>query len=248
MGYINYKLLYEKGLSDQDFHILQKIFQKEEILLEAFKEHFKRFEELGLVQYLKGQEDTVKGIRTSKKGNDLLNNLGIMSYNDNIGKLVDELISSYESRNKSTGTKLEIKNRLTWFIGQTGFGTKVIANIVEEYLVDNPEYTKNLENLIWKPQSVAFSVHKNLKESELYSIICKKYGLDDTFYLEARDKRNFKWLFNMASLDVVRGMDKSYYMTGSYKGDLEYKEKMMLELLNKLGVGEESIELFEEAE
>lgn len=227
--YINYQLLYEKGLSDEDLSILQKIFQKEEVLLEPFLDHFERFEDLGLIQYLKKKEGTVKGVRISKKGKALLSQLETMGYSDKIGELVDKLVENYVTRNKHVGTKLEVQDRLIWFIGQTGFSTKVILDSVEEYLTLNSEYTKSLENLLWTPSSKAFSVHKNLKDSKLFDFICQKYNLNQTFIIEDKGGKYVKWLADISALTIPKGLPEELYFTGTYKTDLEH-----IQLLKKM--------------
>lgn len=234
MSYINYKLLYEKDLSDEDFHILQKIFQKETTLLEAYTDTFKRFEELGFIQYLKGQENTAKGIRISKKGKALLSQLETMDYNDKIGDLVDKLIENYNTRNKHVGTKLEVKDRLIWFIAQTGFSTTVILRSVEEYLTLNSEYTKSLENLIWSPPSKAFSVHKNLKDSKLFDFISQKYNLNQTFFIEGKKTKEIRWLDDIAKLEIPKKLKKELYFTGNYEDDLAHKEKIKEQYLKHI--------------
>ena len=226
MGYINYKLLYEKSLSDADFHILQKIFQKEDILLEPFKDHFKQFKDLGLIQYLKGKENTIEGIRISKKGKEFITQLETMGYNDSIGMLVDKLIELYNTNNKHTGNKLEIQNRLIWFIAQTGFSSAVLFNSVEEYLLYNSEYTKSLENLIWTPSSKAFSIHKNLKDSKLYDFICTKYNLNASFFVEDKKGKEIQWLADIANLSVPKNLESENYFTGSYEGDIQHVQEL----------------------
>jgi len=234
MAYINYKLLYDKGLSDDDYHLLQKIFQKEEFLLEGFLDRFKHFLDLGLIQYLKDKENTIKGIRISKKGKKFLSDLETKGYTDTIGIILDKLIGMYEVEDKIIGKKLEVKSRLIWFTEQTGFSPTIIIKSVQEYLDNNPEYTMSLENLLWKPQSVAFSVHKNLKQSKLFDVINTKYKLDETFFLKTMNKHN-EWLFSVAKLSPPRKGDDHIYFTGSYKGDLEHINKINEELSYEVG-------------
>lgn len=224
--YINYNLLYSKNLSDIDYHVLQKIFQKEEKLLEPFLDRFNILEELGLIQYLKGKEGQAKGVRISRKGKSFLSQLQTMSYTDSIGSLVESLISLYKTNGKHVGNKLEVQSRLIWFIAQTGFSPKVIRLTVEEYLLDNPEYTMSLENLIWKPASIAFSVHKQLKGSKLYDCICFKYDLNQTFLIETKKNKAIEWLQSVSNLNVPKGVGSELYFTGSYQGDVEQVKKI----------------------
>ncbi len=229
--YINYKLLYESGLSNKDFHILQMIFQKEDVLLEAHISCFKRFEKLELIQYIKAQKSKSKAIRVSKKGKSLLSNLGVMSFNNNLGDLIESLISLYETHQKYVGNKLEVQSRLIWFVAQTGFSSKVIHSSTEEYLNDNPEFTKSLENLIWTPSSKAFSIHKNLKNSKLYDFICQKYKLDENFLIENKKGKHIAWLQTVSSIIVPKTLQKELYFTNSYETDVIHVEKLKKQYL-----------------
>lgn len=234
MAYINYNHLYKKGLNETDYHILQKIFQKESILLEPHLSDFKRLFDLGLIQYLKGKENTIEGVRISKKGKTFLNQLEDLEYSDEIGKLNEKLIELYEVNQKHGGNKLEIQNRLTWFISQTGFGADQIIKVIEEYLMNNREYTMSLENLIWKPQSKAFSVHKNLKDSRLYDLFCKKYSMDESFFIENNKGVELEWLYAVAHLNPSKKLENDLYFTGSYESDLEHIKKIKIKYLNKI--------------
>lgn len=232
--YINYDHLYSKGLTDDDFHLLQKIFQKEEVLLEPLTEQFSKLDELGLIQYLKNQEGTAKGVRISKKGKSFMSQLETLSYNDSVGLLVDNLIGQYEAVNKHIGTKLEVQNRLMWFLGNTGFSSKVIIKTVEEYLAENSTYVKSLENLIWTPPSKAFSIHMNLKDSKLFDLVCKKYRLDETFFIESNNTKEMEWLQGVTKLVTSKSISKDYFFTGSYKTDMEHIEKLKAIYLKKI--------------
>lgn len=236
MGYINYKILYEKGLSDSDFHLLQKVFQKDIILIEPFLDDLRRFKSMDLIQYLKGKEEQVEGLRISKKGNELLNQLSTIGYNDYIGELINKLIDLYKASNKHVGTKLEVQSRLIWFIENTGFSNTVIFKSVEEYLLNNTEYTKSLENLIWSPPSKAFSVHKNLKDSKLYDFICEKYNLDVEFYLKNEKSKEMNWLYQLSKLEVPKNLDKSLYFKGDAFSDFEHISNMKKEYLKRITI------------
>lgn len=197
MGYINFTYLYEKGLTDQQFLVLQKIFQKDFLLIKNNDTDIKYLLEQNFIQYLSSDKgkNLLENLRVSKKGVNLLNNISEKDYTDEIGVLLKNLTDLYERENKYVGNSLEVRNRLIWFVAQTGFNSKTISNMVEEYLTENTEYTLSLENLIWKPQSKAFSVHKNIKDSKLYDLICKKYNLDYDFFLKDIDKnKTLKWL------------------------------------------------------
>lgn len=226
MSYINFKLLYEKGLSDHEYLLLQKVFQKDILLLEPFKDDLKPLFDKGLIQYLKGKEGILEAVRISKKGKDFISQLSTMDYNDNVGQILEAILELYQSHNKPIGTKLEVKSRLIWFVTETGFSSKVIISAVEEYLSINTEYTKSLENLLWTPASKAFSVHKNLKDSKLFDFICLKYNLNETFIVEGKGGKEMEWLGNVSRLEVPKKLTPELYFTGSMETDLEHITKL----------------------
>lgn len=231
--YINFTHLYSKGLSEKDLFILQKIFQKEFILLEPHLSEFERLLDLDLIQYLKGKANTVEGVRISKKGKTFLNQVETMGYTDDIGKLVNMLVELYEARQKPIGNELEVQSRLIWFLSQTGFSGKVIYEAIEEYLMNNDTYTMSLENLIWRPQSKAFSVHKNLKDSRIYDYICKKYRMNQAFFIKDNKGVDISWLSSVANLTPPKKASEELYFTSSYDGDMKHIQKIKKMYLNK---------------
>jgi len=218
--YINYPYLFSKELSIIHLNTLQMVFQKEFTLLEAFEAEM---EDLTNIEYIGSTKKNAKisDTRITKKGKAFLDKVSTMDYTEEIGELCKEMIDLYTSYSKSTGTKLEVQNRMIWFISQTGFNPAIIKNVIQEYLSTNTTYTKNLENLIWKPDSV-FSVHKNLKNSHLYDIICKKYKLNTEFFLKKRKGVELTYLHKVAQLKPPRkSKNKDVYLTGSYASDME---------------------------
>lgn len=225
--YINYNLLYSKELTLHDFHVLQMVFQKEYLMVEGRKEFLPKLIEREYVSYLKDVEK-FENLRITKKGKALLDSLGTMGMSEEISETCESLLSLYEGYNKPTGNKLEVQTRLIWFVSQTGFSHEIIKKSVEEYLGVHTEYTKKLENLLWKPQSV-FSTHKSLKDSHLYDIICKKYRLNTEFFLKKNKGVLINWLSSIAKLKPPRtSKDKDIYLTGSYKSDNALINKIRL--------------------
>ncbi len=202
--YINYKLLYKNDLDEDDFHNLQKIFQKDNIYN---KDSLQKFEKKGLIQYLKSGE-----VRISKKGYAFLNDLQIKDYDEDIAEIVENAISSYERNEQPVGNKAEVKARATWFVAQTGFSKRIIIEEINNYLMNN-SYILRLDNLFWKPQS-HLSVHKNLKDSKLFDIIANKYKLNEEYYF-SQNNSEMDWLFKVSNLKVPRN---SVYFIG-YKED-----------------------------
>ena len=121
--YINYKLLYEQGLDDNDYHNLQKIFQKEDffLALHCSDRELDKYETMNLIQYTKSGKDRLDRVRISKKGKSFLTNLEVMDYTESIAACVSSVVNLYEASEKHVGNKLEVQNRMTWFTSQTGF-------------------------------------------------------------------------------------------------------------------------------
>ena len=134
----------------------------------------------------------------------------------------------YTTAGKPTGLKLKTESRLIWFMAQTGFGSKPILSVVEEYLETSGDFTSSLQNLIWKPSSI-YAVHKSLNDSKLYDLMCKKHKLNDEFFLKKNKGKKVEYLSALARLQVPTG--SSVYLTGSKKGDEELLLKFKKEYL-----------------
>jgi hypothetical protein len=216
---------------------LQKIFQKETFLLtiHCTEMQLHKYEEMGLIQYNKNGGDIYDRVRISRKGKTLLSNLEKGEFSSEIAELCDKIINDYEVAEKHVGNRLEVQNRLTWFIYNTGFSTKVVGDAVEEYLIDNSEYTLSLENLLWKPPSKAFSVHMNLKDSKLYDILCNKYKLNHNFFTaDKKFDRSTQWLFEVSKLKVPKKLQPEFYITGSFESDNNALNKLKGMFFNQM--------------
>jgi len=221
--YINFERLYKTGYSDCDLMVLQKIAQGDKHLIHPDNEVvIDRFIEDGLVQLVKTGETKFDKLRISVKGKQFLIDICQKELTDEVITLENELIELYKTYNKPIGLKNDVRARLCWFIGETGFRPDIIKKYVEEYLQDaDPEYTMQLANLIWKPQSVAFSVNFNLKTSKLFDIISDKMRLQREVFLEKKDKE-LEYLLQYGSVRPSKRLSKELYYTGSYEGDLKH--------------------------
>ena len=219
--YINFKLMYEKGILMTELTTLLAINQREAYLFQSIP--FEYFEEQDLITYVKGSGPKEERVRLSANGKALLDALTTKDMSEELLNTVHELIEIYEHYGKETGNTLEIRDRLNWFVNATGFSLPVIKNMVEEYLSNKSDFIMKLDNLIWKPQSSAFSVHYNLSDSKLFDMIMKKYKLPINFFLKPSDKRKAKdtWLFDIMKLKVPSRLPEEYYWTGSEKTDKE---------------------------
>lgn len=219
--YINFKLMYEKGILMTELTTLLAINQREAYLFQSIP--FEYFEEQDLITYVKGSGPKEERVRLSANGKALLDALTTKDMSEELLNTVHELIEIYEHYGKETGNTLEIRDRLSWFVNATGFSLSVIKNMVEEYLSNKSDYIMRLDNLIWKPQSSAFSIHYNLSDSKLFDMIMKKYKLPINFFLKPTEKRKAKdiWLFDIMKLKVPSRLPEEYYWTGSEKTDKE---------------------------
>ncbi len=178
MNYVNLPYLKSKGLTIKQWLIIQLIHQKESeqlrALLQDNPQHLVWFEDKGLIKFVKTPKDKFKSVRIDKKGKDILSKCCIKDNSPEIEQLCSDVMEEYEALGKATGTRLNVLDRLIWFLSVTDFEIDEVKEAVEAYLHDNDEYTKRLDNLIWTPQSTAFSVHKNLKDSILFDMLNKE--------------------------------------------------------------------------
>lgn len=215
-----------------DLDILFKINQKEGLLLE--NEDFSKFEDLDLITYLNAPKAKHLSVRLSKQGKVFLDSLLTKGFTEEIGGLLEELMEMYKNEGKETGNHLEIQNRLIWFVETTGFGPNAIKKVIDQYLSDSGEYTMRLDNLLWKPASLAFSVHPTLKDSKLFDMITKTFNLPINYYVNQNRSAEENWLWDVSQMKIPQRLDSEYYFTGSAKGDKEFQDKLKKMLQNKI--------------
>ena len=233
--YVNFKQLYKSNISESEFLLLFKIAQRNiELITEEDKPSIDKFIDMGLTELTKQGITLRDKIRISKKGKQFLRNIGTANYTDDVQNLEQELVNLYEDNQKEIGLRAEVKSRLTWFVHETGFRPSVIKKYVERYLEEaDPKYIKNLSNLIWTPQSRAFSTTFALKDSKLFDIICQHMRLDQLVFLDKRDKE-LHFLFEFGSTKAPKGLKPEYYFTGSYEGDKTHSEFLGVELTKRI--------------
>lgn len=222
--FINFDLLFKKGLDFEDLGTLLQINQKESILLEG--KDFTKFEELKLVMYLKNSKEKHISIRLSKEGKGFLDALSTKGLTEEIGILAKEIAKIYEDYGKDSGNFLEFQKRLIWFIEETGFGPKAIKDVIEKYVIDSGDWTLRLDNLVWKGQSIAFSVHYNLKDSKLFDLVIKQYNLLPNFFINPTRSAEEIWLQEISKIVIPKKLPEDLYFTGNYKSDKEIQDKL----------------------
>lgn len=233
--YINFEQLYKTGLSESEFLTLIKISQKNsELLSDADKPTIEKLLEEGLIEVIKQGATYRERLRVSKKGKQFTRNIESPKYTDEVQATEKALIELYEGYNKEIGLRADVKSRLTWFMSETGFRGSIVKKYVDLYLADaDPKYIKNLSNLIWSPQSKAFSVNFTLKDSKLFDVITKEMNLSQDVFLDKRDKE-LHYLFQYGTLKPPKGLDASLYFTGSYEGDTEHFMKLTEHLTKRM--------------
>ncbi len=250
MSYINFKMLYRKGLSDTDYMLLLKVHQKDfHLIQDEKKEVIDRLVEEEFLTYLKKKEGDINSLRLTKKCSDFFRELETYEFDESVLVLEDRLIKLYELNNKTIGVKAKIRENLMWFISATGFGVEVVYKIVEDYVndcINNQRNIMYLENLIWKQPNV-FSVRRSLKDSVLFDMISKRYGLGEAERFEDKKGATYDWVFGLSKLTPPKKMDKSLYMTGSYDGDVNFLKTIKKELIKLIkGIENEEKQLKDE--
>lgn len=250
MSYINFKMLYRKGLSDTDYMLLLKVHQKDfRLIQDEKKEVIDRLVEEEFLTYLKKKEGDINSLRLTKKCSDFFRELETYEFDESVLVLEDRLIKLYELNNKTIGVKAKIRENLMWFISATGFGVEVVYKIVEDYVndcINNQRNIMYLENLIWKQPNV-FSVRRSLKDSVLFDMISKRYGLGEAERFEDKKGATYDWVFGLSKLTPPKKMDKSLYMTGCYDGDVRFLKTIKKELIKLIkGVENEEKQLKDE--
>lgn len=229
--YINFKELRESDFTIEDIETLVGIRQKEnESILR--KDSIDILFERGYIEKFKNGN-----LKLSSKGQSFLNVIETPRLTEEVSSLVSSLVKMYELNDKPTGIIKEVEQRVSWFLHETGFGVEKIKQEVGRYLTDNDKFTMSLSNLIWKPKSVAFSVHMKLSESMLFDLMARRYGLNTSIYFADKKPKEIAYVMAISKLpDPVMSIRPEYTITGSVRGDKEAilrVRKMMIKYINK---------------
>lgn len=230
--FINFEMVVKYNLTPNEYFLLAAIKQREHWLVDSFKkEDFGRLAEMGIIS----KQPTGKW-KIEHKGQNFIDRLESPKINEKTLQLCNALIGLYERNEKPLGeTRKEIEGRLAWFMSETGFKAELIYNTASEYLNESGEYTMSLANLIWRPQSKAFSVHMQLKDSKLFDLISARYNLNPLPFLEPSKKKETEWLMAVAKLPSPpkRG-NPDIMFTGSGEKDAERIKNIKQYLFNSL--------------
>ena len=117
MSYINVNLLKSRNLSLLDLQVLQLAKQMRiEDVSDVLREYSKEVESLLYLEYLesikgKPKDNLYQKLRTTKKGNDVLDDIETPEINSDDLQLFDWLESIYKSMDKEAGNKRKCKNK-----------------------------------------------------------------------------------------------------------------------------------------
>lgn len=241
--YLNFYELYSSDYSIRDLMTLIAIRQKEDDCL-INQESAAKLEKANMIEQQRNG-----AYKLTPKAMEFISVVETPGLTEEVSLLLDYLIELYRAIDKDPGITKEIERRLIWFMGTTGFSAKVIKATVEKYLrknnspaypsmnrqADDKKYIMSLANLIWKPQSVAFSVHMKLSESKLFDLVCLDYSISSKFYFEDKKPKDITWLLAVSRLpDPPAKLPAELSFTGSGKSDKERLKQLKTELYKKL--------------
>lgn len=230
--YINFELLTDKGYTPDELITLIMILQREAFQMEHLHSDslFGKFEQEGLISYVKEGKSLIERVRLTKKGKELVLKMTSWGHSDNVDKLASKLQSMYDEYNvpeERKGKVKEIIERLQWFLESTPFSLTDIYYEFEDYLSKtDPKYVKVIANYIWNPSTI-YSNPK-LGESTLFAALCHRHDIDVTKVINptSTSVREFKWLSAVVNNVIPKGMPGDMYFTGSYQTDVMAKKRI----------------------
>ena len=185
--YINYEIMTSKKLSLHDFGVLNLIKQNrieslsEEIKFEVLETTIvERFSNLGYIELIKGssKDNLYQKIRTTKKGNETLEDIGTPEVNTDDLKLYDWLEKVYLSLGKQVGNKRKCKNFIAQFRVNSGIFRNELAFLCQTFINDEKEieFSQKLEFLFFKGANL-FSVKFDIYQSRLFQYFEKNKNM-----------------------------------------------------------------------
>ncbi len=240
MNYIAFDLLYKLGLSFDDYCILTMISQTESHLLPNNQEFYKKYEDLGYIQYLKGNKSLSERVRISAKGKKALYSISKVDGFIEAEELAEKMVSLYKAYDLSTrlGKFNEFISLLSWFLKVTGFKPEMVYKVFKDNIGElankgKLEYAPKLTNLICKHDSV-FQHKLTLDKSTLYDWFCTSYEFGRNIKLWDNMDKKEKYYVSVVKALPLKKMNKDDYFTGSYEGDMKQIEKIRAKILEKL--------------
>lgn len=179
MSYINFKLLFEKGLSSSDYMLLQCCRQQKfeklgdclSELCGGETEPLLQLEDKGLVEFVKGEkkDSFFDRARTSKDGLKLLDSLGVSGVTEEDETIWNWLADRFRAQDKNVGNAKKGKYYLAQFRVQSGIDKNKLAFLCNKYIKDEKrmEFSQVLEYVFFKPTNM-YSSKFDLEQSKLW--------------------------------------------------------------------------------
>jgi hypothetical protein len=188
--YINFKILDLKGVSLDDYVLMNIIRQnKFEDVSEKIKEWggLKELEKYGLIEYVKGKKDETEfqRVRLSKLGTKWIEDIQTPEINEDDLRIYDWLEGIYKSLGREVGNRKKTKMHIAQFRVHSGISRNALAYLCQEFIEDEEEmeYSFKLEYLFFKPSSV-YQTKFDIDQSRLYKYYLKHQKVFDNAFLE----------------------------------------------------------------
>lgn len=163
--YINYEILTSKNLTLYELGVLQLIKQNKIELLSSEIEFevtgtdiIQKFIMSGYVEEIKGKakETLYQKLRTTKKGNEVLEDIGTPEIIEEDIKIFEWLKNIYLESNKDMGNQKKTKLFIALFRVHSGISKNDLAYLCQSFINDESqfEWSKKLEFLFFKPASM----------------------------------------------------------------------------------------------
>jgi hypothetical protein len=197
MSYINFEILFKRGLIPHDLLFLQAVKQQktedtsEYIAILLDDERYEVLEEMGLVHQIKGNNSMshIERMRVTSKGNKFLSEISIAGITEGDIQMYEYLSEMYL---KEYGTDRTIGNKKKTKIYCAIFRKHLNLTLREMYwlcwmFLEEYEYTKVLEYIFFNNNKNRYGkFENNIEDSPLYQ-----------FYDENKDRVKLLWKKNM---------------------------------------------------
>ena len=197
--YINYEILTAKLLSLHDLAVLQLIKQnKIEPLSEVIKFEagnsniIDKFSNLGYIEFIKGKkgQSEFELIRTTKKANEILEDIGTPEITEGDLQMRDYLIKMYlnnEDTERSIGNKKKIAMYISIMRNELNLTLHQFFYLCEYFLAEYP-FTKVLEYIFFNSNKNRYGkFQNNLEDSSLFQFYdTKKLEVENYWKLKIK--------------------------------------------------------------
>ncbi len=176
--YINFELLYKKGLDEFDVVPLLIINQQrgeknlhKNLSSSVNKQRLLKYKEMDLITKIKGRnaDPPLSKVRLTKKGKKLLNDIQCAYVKNEDIILFDWLEKIYKKLEKTIGNKKRTKEGIAQFRSETGINGNKLAILLRAFVTDkeNMAYNNKLENVFFSSKNY-YQVKFSLDNCRLY--------------------------------------------------------------------------------